>query len=261
MNIFIRILVMVIGCQLSIANAADDPRDKDAVFQQSWKTIKGDWIRKDFVQDVQKRRSVYAVIKAAGGMDFYSASRKTLIFSFEPLMDEVGYSIIRRAKQCPIKALSRQGDKILLDLEDKNDVCADFPKHIRLLGKAWPAAKEIEIDNAAYVRDTEDWLARALIAGEYQDGQGHHFEFRTNGLFQWPNRSGKYSLANENFKGLESDYFIIAGQGATPAEPFCFHWDGTSLLIRTAETKKVDKDVREAIRCSDTVLYRLSKAQ
>lgn len=260
MSTFIRILVVAIVWHLPIANAADDPRDKDAVFQRSWKAIKGDWIRKDFVQDVQKHRSVYAVIKAAGGMDFYSAGRKTLTFSFEPLMDEVGYSIIRRAKQCSINALSRQGDKILLDLEDKGDFCADFPKHIRRIGKAMPA-KEIEIDNAAYVRDTEDWLARALIAGKYQDGQGDRFEFGTNGHFQWPDRSGKYSLANENFKGLESDYFIVSGQGATSAELFCFRWDGTNLLIRTAETKKVDKDVHEAIRCSDTVLYRLSKAQ
>ena len=217
--------------------AAESKKVDNAVSKETWKLIEGSWIRKDFVKDVQKRRSIYAVIKA-GGIDFHSSSRKSLTFEFVNDKDFGGYSVIRRAKQCWIKSLSRQEGKINLGLDstDKDGFCSDFPKSIRLIGKG-SQPQEIEMSDAVYVRDTKDRLLRAIIAGSYRDENGHDFNFGHDGNARWPDRKFRYSVANSDFEGMDSDYFI-ARTDTNTGQPYCFRWEGNELLISTVVSKQ-----------------------
>lgn len=209
--------------------------------------IEGDWIQRDFVQDVRKNRSIYTVIK--------TKESKLLTFSF--IEDSGQYAVIRRAKECWIESLSRKDEVVNLGVEgagEKNDFCEDFPKTLRLLdAKSRPDA--VEISGIAYVRDSKDWLARAAIAGTYRDENGREFKFDADGKAKWPDREFRYSVGTRNFEGNQSDYFQIKSKATPkPADYYCFRWQDSSLLVQPV---KFDEK-GESAGCASAPIYRLA---
>lgn len=259
--VFIKVVALTLGLfptaivTFSLAGESNVRRvpknHKTAVSKEVWKMIEGDWIRKDFVQDVQKKRSIFIVMKTKG-IGFNSS--KLLTFSF--VQDFGDYAVIRRAKECWVKSLSRKDNIVNLGVDGagkKNDFCEDFPQSLRLLSNE-PRPGEIEISGIAYVRDSKDWLARAAISGTYRDESGRDFKFSPDGKAQWPEREFRYSVGKRNFEGNQSDYFqVVSKVKPKTGDYYCFRWQDAALLIQpmTFDNKG------ESSGCASTPVYRL----
>ncbi|OGR82586.1 MAG: hypothetical protein A3J74_07125 [Elusimicrobia bacterium RIFCSPHIGHO2_02_FULL_57_9] len=204
------------------------------ISQEAWEILEGDWIRRDFVDEVQENRSIYLAVKESE-MDFNTDARKALTFSFYRQLNE--YGITRPNRTCWVESAGLKGNKIELGIaqaEDLSHYCAGFPQSIKLVGTG-PRRQGLKMLWVLYVHDTKDWLTRATISGFYRDENNKPFNFTPDGKAQWPGRNFQYSVAKGNFAGFESDYFTV-GVGTRPkaGDVYCFNWQEQRLLIRPA---------------------------
>ncbi|MBI4679344.1 MAG: hypothetical protein HY748_17350 [Elusimicrobia bacterium] len=241
------ILALALGTGAAAGETYAVPK-KSPASARAWNLIKGDWIKKDFVEAVRRRRSVLAAVKAAGGMAFDTQEQKTLTFQF---YDEYESRWVhRRAKALEVDVIGVDGDVIKLKIDDD-----DFPKSARVLKKG-KVAQEIELSGAVYVRETKAWLAKAVIAGDYRDEKGEAFSFGADGRASWPGRKFRYAVATQDFEGMENDYFkVLTSPPAAKLEAFCFRWEGESLAILPV----VPKEGFGA--CGSRPVHRLARAK
>jgi hypothetical protein len=98
-------------------------------------------------------------------------------------------------------------------------------------------------DTYTFVKNADNYVARAVLVGRYKDQAGLAYEFREDGWAVFPDHKFKFEIGTDHvLTGF--DYFMEIGPDQRASSISAFQWNGAKLQIfRTQEVDGFDEIV------------------